>query len=177
METSDRIKARQYHPIEPVRSGEDWAEFESETRERVTYMARRTGRTFKCGCPATGLCKHVTWLVLRDARRKFRHVSLWTSEADARAQHRRVVEAVANKTAFWITLAGRIEPTLDERIDALGQEHKALQRAICPENGNHGQWWADRRKRLEELRQELMALERQRQHRNNERLIAARRAA
>ena len=39
------------------------------------------------------------------------------------------------------------------KIDAASEEHRRTNRAICPQDCNRGQWWADRRRKLEALRQ------------------------
>jgi len=159
MTTSQRIKARQYDPIQPVKVlDRDRAIFASESRERVQYMTLRAGRNFRCGCPARGLCEHVIWMVLEHGHEQFRHVSVWTSEADAKRQHRRTVRFTANGRPFWVTFAGKVDPVeaLDAEVEALGEEWQALRRAACPEGANPGQWFADRRVRLEELRKKLM---------------------
>ena len=106
MNTSATIKAKQYNPIEGTRKGNRWT-FTSESRDRVTYTVERNGREYRCGCPATGLCKHITSAVLEDAKTKFDVVQVWTSKEDADRQHRRTLEMTANGKSFWVTYADR----------------------------------------------------------------------
>ena len=106
MQTSATIKQRQYNPIQGTRKGNRWT-FQSESRDRVSYTVERNGREYRCGCPATGLCKHITSSVLDDARKKFDIVQVWTSEADADRQHRRKLQMSANGKPFWVTFEER----------------------------------------------------------------------
>jgi len=104
--TSKAIKQGQYNPMAGTRKGNRWT-FQSESRERVIYTAERDGREYRCGCPATGLCKHITSAVIEDAKAKFSIVQVWTDRADAVRQHRRTVEFTANGQSFWVTFAER----------------------------------------------------------------------
>lgn len=106
MKTSQAIKRRQRNPIQPVsRKGDRWT-FASESRDRVAYTVERSGREWRCGCPARGLCKHVTAAVIEDAAaRGWDLVQVWTDEADARRQKRRTVRMTASGRAFWVTFA------------------------------------------------------------------------
>jgi len=106
MQTSATIKSGQYQPIAGIRKGNRWT-FPSESRDRVTYTTTRNGREYKCGCPARGLCKHITSAVMDDAKTKFDLVQVWTSEADADRQHRRKIQMTANGVPFWVTFAER----------------------------------------------------------------------
>ena len=104
MITSTTIKQRQYQPIEGTRRGNSWT-FQSESRERVRYSVLRDGREYKCGCPATGLCKHITSAVIEDAKAKFEIVQVWTDQTDAKRQKRRTIQMSANGHPFWVTFA------------------------------------------------------------------------
>ena len=103
MNTSKTIKGGQYQPIQGTRKGNRWT-FESESRDRVSYTTERNGREYKCGCPARGLCKHITSAVIEDAKANcLVKIQVWTSQADAQRQHRRTVELTANGVPFWVT--------------------------------------------------------------------------
>lgn len=103
MRTSTIIKQGQYKPIQGKRTGNRWT-FESESRDRVSYTTERNGREYKCGCPARGLCKHITSAVVEDARANcLVKVQVWTDPQDARRQHRRTIELTANGIPFWVT--------------------------------------------------------------------------
>jgi hypothetical protein len=112
MDTSKAIKSRQYDPIEPVQvlDGGWRMVFDSETRDRVQYTTvrdRRHPRQFKCGCPARGLCKHITRMVQEFARPRYEAVSVWTSEGDADRQRRRDLTLYANGNPFHVTYGRR----------------------------------------------------------------------
>ena len=106
MITSKTIKAKQHNPIQGIRKGNRWT-FQSESRERVRYSVLRDGREYRCGCPATGLCKHITSAVIEDAKAKFGIVQVWTDQADAERQKRRTIQMTANSRPFWVTYAGQ----------------------------------------------------------------------
>lgn len=123
MKTSDVIKSKQYQPIEPTSVLDNgWKMvFESETRSRVTYTTvrdRQNNRNFKCGCPATGLCKHITVMVLRHAAR-FERVSVWTNEDDAYRQRRRMLEFTANGVPFWVTYGQEIITQEQDKVNRI----------------------------------------------------------
>ena len=103
MNTSTTIKQRQYNPIQGERYEVNRWRFPSESRDRVSYTVNRDGTAYKCGCPARGLCKHITSAVLDDAKVKWDGVQVWTSQADAKRQKRRTVELTANGKTFWVT--------------------------------------------------------------------------
>jgi len=118
MKTSKRIKARQYEPIQGRKTESGAWIFDSESHDRVTYMVTRKGSVYKCGCPTEGLCKHITSVVIEQASGKWGLVQLWTDEADARRQHRKMVEMTVSyferrtrtrqEKPFWVTLARKI---------------------------------------------------------------------
>ena len=105
MNTSTTIKRGQYNPAVGIRNNDTSWTFDSQSRERVRYSVLRDGREYKCGCPATGLCRHITSAVIEDARAKFGIVQVWTDQADAKRQKRRKVEFTANGRPFWVTFA------------------------------------------------------------------------
>lgn len=107
MNTSATIKQGQYNPAAGIRNGDTSWTFDSQSRERVRYSVLRDGTAYKCGCPATRLCKHITSAVIEDAKAKFSVVQVWTDQADAVRQKRRTIEMTANGRPFWVTFAGQ----------------------------------------------------------------------
>ena len=143
MDTSRTIKSRQYDPISPIRRDGDRAWFESESRPGVEYGTERDPKDrslFRCGCPARGLCKHITSEVLFHSRGLIR-VSLWTSRPDAQRQKRPLISLEANGIPFYATC--RLPPTQpdpdpQDRIDQIDQEIESLGQALVKARG---QWY------------------------------------
>jgi hypothetical protein len=157
MDTSRTIKSGQYRPIAGTHDGNRWT-FASRSRERVTYTVERDGNAYRCGCPATGLCRHITAAVLDDAKVKWSVVQVWTSWSDAARQHRKAVELTANGRPFWVTYAGQRRAdevaTLDAEINDLGIQLERARRRWYSVGG--GQVKADARMEIERLRGLLM---------------------
>jgi len=139
MQTSKTIKRKQYDPIEGKRNGDRWT-FASESRDRVEYMVSRDDTSYRCGCPAVGLCKHITSAVLDDAKDKFEVVQVWTDKTDAKRQHRRIAEMMANDKTFWVTYARPTEQLVQDEIRQSLEavfgpcdQTKAAMRTVAPE--------------------------------------------
>ena len=106
MDTSTTIKQAQYqpHPVRKVGNGVYRTSSRDGSHE---HTVTRRGEHFHCDCSASGLCHHVTDVVMDSARRHgWKVVQVWTSEADARRQKRRHVTYQAGNRDFWVTFAG-----------------------------------------------------------------------
>jgi hypothetical protein len=103
MRTSKAIKSRQYNRIEPkVIHNSNHYTFASESNNR-DYDTHRAKSRFSCSCPAVGLCKHITKMVMDAAEAKGFKASVWTSVDDKARQKKKAVMFTANQRPFWVT--------------------------------------------------------------------------
>lgn len=117
MKTSQVIKQRQYQPIKPFWTSEDGYQmkFYSETHPGTVYITTRDRRhrdQFYCTCPATGLCKHITSLVLSFAAPRYERTSVWTADEDAENQRRRDVYEARGPSELVAGSRAEVRPLL-----------------------------------------------------------------
>ena len=81
--------------------------FHVEGREQPEYLVTRDGARFYCECrngrPGY-LCRHVKAVIkFVSAERGWDRVGFWRTEAEAKRQHRRMVEFRTKDRRFWVT--------------------------------------------------------------------------
>lgn len=106
MKTSKAIKAGQYEPAEVHRTtrrgGNEWR-VKSKSTDNWHTVTKTSKGGFWCTCQARSrVCRHVT-AVLK-AEMPYDSIQVWTDEADAKRQHRKVYRLTRNGKLFWMTV-------------------------------------------------------------------------
>lgn len=107
MKTSKTIKATQYKPL-PIISHDFVTNRTVVQGTNRNYTIIRDKSKFRCGCPATGLCRHIITVVdMYMEKAGFQTRQFWTNEEDAKRQKRSRRTLMANGKEFYVTFANQ----------------------------------------------------------------------